>query len=59
LNRREGWLGKSAEQHDRKCRVQARQRRLNPELGVKWLQTVAPKLPLLFEGVRKAGLPEE
>ena len=33
--------------------------RLNPQLTVKWLQTVAPNLPLLFEGVRKAGLPEE
>jgi adenylate cyclase len=37
----------------------AQARRLNPNLTVKWLQTVAPPLPLLFEGVRKAGLPEE
>jgi adenylate cyclase len=34
-------------------------RRLNPQLSVKWLQTVAPDLPPLFEGVRKAGLPEQ
>jgi adenylate cyclase len=33
--------------------------RLNPKLTVKWLQSVAPNLPPLFEGVRKAGLPEE
>ena len=37
----------------------AEARRLNPKLTVKWLQTVAPNLPPLFEGVRKAGLPEE
>ncbi len=37
----------------------AEARRLNPKLTVKWLQTVAPPLPLLFEGVRKAGLPED
>lgn len=34
-------------------------RRLNPQLSVKWLRTVAPDLPPLFEGVRKAGLPEQ
>jgi len=34
-------------------------RRLNPKLTIKWLQTVAPNLPPLFEGVRKAGLPQE
>jgi tetratricopeptide (TPR) repeat protein len=33
-------------------------RRLEPRLSVKWLQTVAPNLPPLLEGVRKAGLPE-
>ncbi len=37
----------------------AEARRLNPKLTVKWLQTVAPNLPPLFEGVRKLGLPEE
>ena len=34
-------------------------RRLNPNLTVKWLTDHAPNLPPLFEGVRKAGLPEE
>jgi hypothetical protein len=34
-------------------------RRLNPNLTVKWLTNHAPNLPLLFEGVRKAGLAEE
>ena len=37
----------------------AEARRLNPKLTIKWLQTVAPNLPPLFEGVRKAGLPQE
>ena len=37
----------------------AEARRLNPKLTVKWLQAVAPYLPPLFEGVRRAGLPEE
>jgi adenylate cyclase len=36
----------------------AEARRLNPRLTVKSLQTVA-NLPPLFEGVRRAGLPEE
>ena len=34
-------------------------RRLNPNLTVKWLTDHAPNLPPLFEGIRKAGLPEE
>jgi adenylate cyclase len=34
-------------------------RRLNPSLTVKWLIAHAPNLPPLFEGLRKAGLPEE
>jgi hypothetical protein len=37
----------------------AEARRLNPKLTVKWLMEIAPNLPPLFEGVRKAGLPEE
>ena len=37
----------------------AEARRLNPQLTVKWLIDHAPNLPQLFEGVRKAGLPEE
>jgi tetratricopeptide (TPR) repeat protein len=44
---------------DEAKRALAEARRLNPQLTVKWLQTVAPNLPALFEGVRKAGLPEE
>jgi adenylate cyclase len=37
----------------------AEARRLNPKLTVKWLQSIAPNIPALFEGLRKAGLPEE
>ena len=37
----------------------AEARRIEPKLTVKWLQTVAPNIPSLFEGVRKAGLPKE
>jgi adenylate cyclase len=37
----------------------AEARRLYPQLTVKWLQSVAPNIPNLFEGARKAGLPEE
>jgi tetratricopeptide (TPR) repeat protein len=37
----------------------AEARRLNPKLTVKWLQSVAPSIPALFEGLRKAGLPED
>jgi hypothetical protein len=33
--------------------------RLNPNLTVKWLTDYAPKIPPLFEGLRKARLPEE
>jgi TolB-like protein/class 3 adenylate cyclase/Flp pilus assembly protein TadD len=33
-------------------------RRIEPKLTVKWLQAIAPNIPNLFEGVRKAGLPE-
>ena len=34
-------------------------RRLNPKLTIKWMRVHAPSLPPLFEGLRKAGLPEE
>ena len=34
-------------------------RRLNPNLTVKWLTDHAPKIPPLFDGLRKAGLAEE
>jgi adenylate cyclase len=37
----------------------AEARRLNPKLTVKRLQSVAPNIPAIFEGLRKAGLPEE
>ena len=37
----------------------AEARRLNPKLTVKWLIDHTPNLPAVFEGVRKAGLPEE
>ena len=34
-------------------------RRLNPKLTVKWLVAHSPNIPPWFEGLRKAGLPEE
>ena len=37
--------------------VEARQ--LNPNLTVKWMIDHSPNLPAVFDGVRKAGLPEE
>ena len=37
----------------------AEARRLNPKLSIKWMRVHAPNLPPLFEGLRKAGLPEE
>ena len=38
----------------------AEARRLEPKLtGVKWLTQFAPPIPNLFEGLRKAGLPED
>ena len=37
----------------------AEARRLNPKLTVKWMIEHTPNLPAVFEGVRKAGLPEE
>jgi tetratricopeptide (TPR) repeat protein len=37
----------------------AEARRLNPGLTVKWVIAHAPNTPALFEGLRKAGLPEE
>jgi adenylate cyclase len=33
-------------------------RRLQPNLTIKWLTEHAPNIPPLFEGLRKAGLPE-
>ncbi|HZZ26066.1 MAG TPA: hypothetical protein VFE60_27495 [Roseiarcus sp.] len=37
----------------------AEARRRDPELTVKWMIDHAPNLPPLFDGLRKAGLPEE
>jgi adenylate cyclase len=37
----------------------AEARRLNPGLTVKWAIAHSPNLPNLFDGLRKAGLPEE
>jgi tetratricopeptide (TPR) repeat protein len=34
-------------------------RRLNPNLTLAWLTDHAPNIPALFEGLRKAGLPEK
>jgi tetratricopeptide (TPR) repeat protein len=33
--------------------------RINPNLTIKWLIPRAPDIPIWFEGLRKAGLPEE
>ena len=37
----------------------AEARRLNPKLTVKWMIEHTPNLPPVFDGLRKAGLPEE
>jgi hypothetical protein len=37
----------------------AEARRLNPKLSVKWLAEHKPVLQFAFDGLRKAGLPEE
>ena len=37
----------------------AEARRLNPAITVKWMQQHTPNLPVVFDGLRKAGLPEE
>ena len=37
----------------------AEARRLNPNLSVKWLVKHKPVLQFAFDGLRKAGLPEE
>jgi hypothetical protein len=34
-------------------------RRLNPAITVKWMKEHSPNLPAVFDGLRKAGLPEE
>jgi adenylate cyclase len=37
----------------------AEARSRNPELTAKWMQEHTPNLPAVFDGLRKAGLPEE
>jgi len=37
----------------------AEARRLNPKRTVTWMIEHRPNLPAVFDGVRKAGLPEE
>ena len=37
----------------------AEARRLNPATTVKWMKEHTPNLPAVFDGLRKAGLPEE
>ena len=37
----------------------AEARRLNPAITVKWMKEHTPNLPPVFDGLRKAGLPEE
>jgi tetratricopeptide (TPR) repeat protein len=37
----------------------AEARRLNPAITVRWMIEHTPNLPAVFEGLRKAGLPEE
>jgi TolB-like protein/Flp pilus assembly protein TadD len=48
-----------AEQMEEAKVALAEARRLNPQLTVKRMIEHAPHFPALFEGVRKAGLPEE
>jgi hypothetical protein len=37
----------------------AKARRLNPRLTVKFFEEIMPALPIMVDGLRKAGLPEE
>ncbi len=37
----------------------AEARRLNPNLTIKWRMAHGPDTPHLYEGLRRAGLPEE
>jgi tetratricopeptide (TPR) repeat protein len=37
----------------------AEARRLNPAITVKWMKEHTPNLPAVFDGLRKAGLPEK
>jgi hypothetical protein len=33
--------------------------RANPEITIKWMKEHTPNLPAVFDGLRKAGMPEE
>ncbi len=37
----------------------AEARRLNPAITIKWMKEHTPNLPTVFDGLRKAGLPQE
>ena len=37
----------------------AEARLLNPAITIKWMKERSPNLPAVFDGLRKAGLPEE
>jgi TolB-like protein/Flp pilus assembly protein TadD len=37
----------------------AEARRLNPEITIKWMKEHTPNLPAVFDGLHKAGLPDE
>ena len=37
----------------------AEARSLNPAITIKWMKEHTPNLPAVFDGLRKAGLPEE
>jgi hypothetical protein len=37
----------------------AEARRLNPKVTIKFVTQLGPPIPNLFDGLRKAGLPEE
>ena len=37
----------------------AEARHLNPAITIKWMKEHTPNLPAVFDGLRKAGLPEE
>ena len=37
----------------------AEARRLNPAVTITWMKEHTPNLPAVFDGLRKAGLPEE
>ena len=48
-----------AGQKDEAKAALAEARRLNPAITVKWMKEHTPNLPAVFDGLRKAGLPEE